>query len=159
MWSKNPIPGGPWGYALHGATFEPLCVRCSSLSIHCKTCCNIKGHGLAACSILTMNSVATLKDEPKACRDSVHKKPPQMTCQCSGEGVGDLPTLVRRSFRGMMRFVGGCVLWDDAFCGMMRFVRGFATLLYCLLVCEYSVCAIQWHLMPLRCPFSLVVSL
>lgn len=57
MWAKNPLPGGPWGYAKHGATFQPIC------------------------------------DEPKACRDSISKKPPQMTCQCSGEGVGDLPTL------------------------------------------------------------------
>ena len=57
MWVKNPIPGGPWGYQLHGATFEPKC------------------------------------DEPEACRNAIKDKPPQMTCQCSGEGVGDIPTL------------------------------------------------------------------
>ena len=57
MWVKNPIPAGPWGYRLHGATFEPHC------------------------------------DEPEACRKSVEQKPPQLTCQCSGDGIGDIPTL------------------------------------------------------------------
>ena len=32
-------------------------------------------------------------DEPEACRKAIKAKPPQMTCQCSGEGVGDIPTL------------------------------------------------------------------
>merc|ERR1712224_670298 len=56
-WAKTPIPGGPWGWKLHGATFQPIC------------------------------------DEPKACREAVDRKAAFMTCQCSGEGVGDIPTL------------------------------------------------------------------
>lgn len=57
MWSKMPVPAGPWGYKLHGATFEPKC------------------------------------DEPPACRAAVEHYAPQMTCQCSGDGIGDIPTL------------------------------------------------------------------
>lgn len=57
MWRKNPVPGGPWGWALHGASFAPLC------------------------------------DESPECTGAVRKKAPFMTCQCSGEGVGDIPTL------------------------------------------------------------------
>ena len=51
------VPGGPWGYALHGASFKPLC------------------------------------EESEACTSSVEKKADFMTCKCSGEGVGDMPTL------------------------------------------------------------------
>ena len=25
MWSKVMIPGGPWGYSMHGASFMPVC--------------------------------------------------------------------------------------------------------------------------------------
>jgi len=52
-----PIPGGPWGFAMHGASFKPRC------------------------------------QESAVCTGAVNKKAPFMTCQCSGEGVGDIPTL------------------------------------------------------------------
>lgn len=57
MWAKNPVPGGPWGYKLHGATFQPKC------------------------------------NESELCRSYTNEKAPFMTCECSGEGVGDIPTL------------------------------------------------------------------
>merc|ERR1712159_408427 len=25
MWAKVMVPGGPWGYSMHGASFKPLC--------------------------------------------------------------------------------------------------------------------------------------
>ena len=25
MWAKVPVPGGPWGYVMHGASFKPFC--------------------------------------------------------------------------------------------------------------------------------------
>jgi len=56
-WAKMPIPAGPWGYVLHGATFLPMC------------------------------------QEPAECVAAVDKNPPFMTCQCSGDGIGDIPTL------------------------------------------------------------------
>lgn len=57
MWAQMPIPGGPWGYKLHGASIMPKC------------------------------------EESPACTSAVDHKASFMTCQCSGEGVGDIPTL------------------------------------------------------------------
>ena len=65
MWRKCPLPRGPWGWSLNGASFEPVCEESES-------CKNLHSHS----------------KKPKCLGPD---KPCE--CKCSGDGIGDLPQL------------------------------------------------------------------